>query len=164
LSQIKATESNDRFSFVSAEASADSGIAYARTLVRRYSLKSPSDFTQGEYSKEITDRIFADFHLYLQETLNGSVATNYNNLPSTLSEFKEGSLTGTQVTLPMISVAPGELSNFSLTFKLYDDSPTEWVIVSVGRHNDADNEVTRTAPIRYRPEQSIASIRNDPQT
>ncbi len=154
LSQIKATESHDQLRFVNAQVSAESGIAYARALIRRYLRGLAPAPVHSDYFEDDRVRAFSEFHVYLQETLNGSVATNYGDVPSGLSVLKEGSLSGVQFTLPAISIAPGERSNFTLTFKIYHDAPYEWVIVSTGRHTGSDHEVTRTVHSRYRPVQT----------
>jgi hypothetical protein len=163
VSFVAMTQTNSNMSvnhrgMSNAQAAADSGLEYAQALMSGYlNDYEPSTF-DGAFADDDYVTIFDDFHAFLQEELNGSIVTNYVDVATALTEFTEGALTGSQVTLPSIAVAAGERAKFSLTFKVYDDSPNEWIILSSGEYGEGDSLIDRTVQLNYTLDEDTALL------
>jgi len=158
MTQTNVTMADNYRSMSHAQAAAESGLAYAQALMNGYlSDYEPSTF-DGTFSDADYVTNFDDFLEYMQTELNGKVATNYQNLPAALTAFTEGTLTGMQVTLPAIAVSPGERPEFLVTFKAFDDTPSEWEIFSTGRVGDGADQVDRTVRFNYTLDEDTALL------
>ncbi|MFC1782679.1 hypothetical protein ACFL02_03720 [Planctomycetota bacterium] len=115
-----------------AQGAAESGLAYAHYFVGSYVLEEGIKTFNNIVSAEDAYLSFDNLVGYIQDQLKNSPLL-FGQTPPNPTDFFEGTRTGVEFLVPLITIDPQSRAGFSLTVKQYDDDPQNLIIISTGQ-------------------------------